>query len=316
VVTIERRQRKSPVLSCASLPCLGDMPTINITGGCGMDCVYCYTQSYLSHPGSGHVVLYDNIPDLVSRELARRKSIPERVYFSTASDAFALSGEIQDVTFDTMKVLLEYGVGVSFLTKGYAHPRFDALFAAHPGRVFARIGITTLDREIWRTLEPTTTLPTKRLAFAERLRAARVDVATRLDPLLPDLTDTSENLTPLFAALAETGIAQAAASYLFVRPAFAERVGKTLALPQLLGSPASELWPWHRFSKGVGGGRMIDDAERDARFGRLRELAALHGIELTACACKNSDVCGHGYCGIAGPKRTDTVLQTPTLFGS
>lgn len=51
MVIIERRQRKSPVLSGASLPCLGDMPTINITGGCGMDCVYCYTQSYCGIAG-------------------------------------------------------------------------------------------------------------------------------------------------------------------------------------------------------------------------------------------------------------------------
>lgn len=315
-MTIERRQRKSPVLSGASLPCLGEMPTINITGGCGMDCVYCYTQSYPSHPGPGRVVLYDNIPDLVRRELAQRRSIPERVYFSTASDVFALSREIQDVTFETMKALLEHGVSVSFLTKGYAHPRFDTLFAAHPGRVFARIGITTLDREIWRALEPTTTSPQRRLAFGVRLRAVQVDVAARLDPLVPDLTDTPENLMPLLAAMVERGIVRAAASYLFVRPAFADRVGRTLALPQLLGSPAPERWPWHRFSKGVGGGRMIDDAEREERFGRLRELATSHGIELTACACKNSDVDGHGYCGIAGPKQTTTVLQTPTLFGS
>ena len=152
--------------------------------------------------------------------------------------------------------------------------------------------------------------------FATRLRAAQVDVAARLDPLVPDLTDTPENLAPLFAAMADGGIVGAAASYLFVRPAFAERVGQTLALPQLLGSPAPERWPWHRFSKGVGGGRMIDDAERGERFGRLRELATSHGIELTACAGKNSDVDGHGYCGIAGPKQTTTVLQTPTLFGS
>ena len=316
-MTVERRQRKGKVLTPSSLPCLGSMPTINITSGCGMDCVYCYTQSYPSHPGTDQVVLYGNTPDLVRQELTRGRAKPKRVYFSTASDAFPMQREVQEVTFETMSVLLEHGIEVSFLTKGVLTKAFYPLFREHSSRVHGQIGISTLLHELWQRFEPRTASPWQRLRAAAKLVDIGVDTRARLDPLIPDITDDPDDLVKLFAALREAGVRRAAASYLFTRPAFKRRVEDAIALPQLEErSPVAD-WSWHRFSEGVGGGRTIGAGERSERLDRVACIAATEGIDLRMCHCKNADVAGSRYCGIAGTKAAEPAQNTPeTLFQS
>jgi hypothetical protein len=54
----------------------------------------------------------------------RRRSVIDRVVFNTASDSFQTHPAILDITYDTMTVLLERGIGFSFLTKGWIPDRF------------------------------------------------------------------------------------------------------------------------------------------------------------------------------------------------
>lgn len=116
MLTLERCSRKGPVLIPSSLPCLGDMSTLNVTEGCAHGCTYCYARGYSSYPGEGRVVLIENLPELVRTELARKGRRPRRGYFSPSRDAFQPLPEIQAITYGTMATLLEAGVEVAFLT--------------------------------------------------------------------------------------------------------------------------------------------------------------------------------------------------------
>ncbi len=299
MVAVERGRRKGPILTPSSLPCLGNMPTINITEGCAHGCLYCYTQGYSNYPGEGRVVAFDNIPALVRAELVRKRHKPKRVYFSPSSDAFQPLREVQDVAYETMSVLLEAGVEVAFLTKGKIQERFLELFSRFSGKVFAQVGITTLDERLQKALEPRAAFPRQRLQAIEDLAQLGIPVRARLDPLVPDLTDTQENLTSLLAELGRRGVRGIAASYMFLRPAFAQRVSETLR--QFAGGSCStDMWSWRRLADGVGGGQMIDLVKRREGFGRLEVLAAKHGIDLHVCACKNPDLGLKSDCKIAG----------------
>jgi len=94
---------------------------------------------------------------------------------------------------------------------------FLELFEEHAGAVFAQVGITTLDRRLWRGIEPRTAPPEMRIATIEALTKIGVRTTARLDPLIPDVTDTDESVLPLLRTLAKAGVRSAAASYLFVR---------------------------------------------------------------------------------------------------
>lgn len=287
------------------------MPTINITEGCAHACVYCYTQGYSCYPGKGRVIVFDNIPELARAELARKRHTPERVYFSPSSDAFQPLPEVQDITDETMLILLEAGVEVAFLTKGAIQERLLAMFSRFPKKVFAQVGITMLDERLQKALEPGAASPCQRLQAIENLVRLGIPVRARLDPLIPNLTDTDENLTLLLAELRRRQVRSIAASYVFLRPAFAQRLSERLG--QLAGEAGAEItWSWQRLADGVGGVQMIDAADRRERFRRLGTLAIKHGMELHVCACKNPDLDLKSDCRIAGP--APNPIREGTLF--
>ncbi len=313
MVVVERRKRKGPILTPSSLPCLGSMPTINITEGCAHNCAYCYTQGYRDYPGRGRVILFDNIPELVRAELHRKRKMPRRVYFSPSSDAFQPLPEVLDVTFETMSALLARGVEVAFLTKGIVNERFGALFAKSPASVYAQIGITTTSQRLCGMLETGAASPAQRLQVIEGLRQIGLTVRARLDPLIPGLTDTADNLRPLLAELSQRGVQSIAASYLFLRPPFAQRLSEQLELA--LGSDSAVgTWSWQSFADGVGGGQMIGPEERRSRFDWLGCLAAEYGIDVHVCACKNAYLAAGSDCQIAGPPMEAQLGHNAPLF--
>ncbi len=301
MVEVIRKQRRPPILTPSAIPCLRSLPTINVTQGCALGCSYCYIQGYPDYPGPDHVVLYENTADIVRGELERKRKMPTRVYFSPSSDAFQHVPEVQDVSFQTMATLLEAGVEVSFLTKGFVSGRFLDLFAEHADRVYAQIGITSLCEKLWRTFEPRTAPPALRIETIHALVRLGCHVTARLDPLIPDVTDTARSLAPLLKGLSEAGVGFAAVSYLFLRPAVTPRVLEQL---EGLGVPTlrPDEWEYQRFSEGCGGGRCISVASRRERFERIAAIGAGHGITIWPCRCKNPTL-ATGTCQIAGSDR-------------
>jgi DNA repair photolyase len=255
------------------------------------------------------VLLYENTPDLVEHELRRRRRKPRRVYFSPSSDAFQYLPQVQTVTLRTMTVLLDAGVQVAFLTKGFVTQSFLRLFGRFPQSVFAQIGITTLDRDLWRQFEPRTAPPRMRLMFIRSLLEEGVETTARLDPLIPDVTDTRDNLSPLLESLAALGIREVAASYLFLRPAIASKLSAQLEC--LRNTPVSpSTWSMQAFADGLTGGQMIDLSERERRFASIQQLARGLGIQVNVCRCKNPEFAGTG-CGIAGPNDLTPKADIP-----
>ena len=310
MVEIVRRSRKSPVLTPSKIPCLHSLPTINITQGCLLGCVYCYIQGYPNYPGRNRIVLFENTPRLLKQELRRRRLQPKRVYFSPSSDAFQGRPEVDEVSLETMRILLEAGVEVAFLTKGFVTDSFLQLFRKYSNLVFAQVGLTTLEVRLCRQLEPNADSPNNRLATIQNLIDLGITTTARLDPLVPDLTDTTAKLHPLLLALHDAGIRRAAASFLFVRPQFAHFTTPVLRNVLPLGSSDSTDWTHQRFLGGKGGGRMIDDEQRRRRFALVQGLGAKIGIAISSCLCKNPGL-GTQRCAIAGPSCSPVTTLEP-----
>lgn len=314
MVEVVRRKRKSPILTSSSIPCLKSLPTINITQGCALGCTYCYIQGYAKYPGPDQVILFENTAKLVKDELSRKRRLPSRVYFSPSSDAFQYLPEVQEVAAATMAVLLDAGVEISFLTKGFVSERFLRLFETAPQLVFAQIGITTLDLDFWKRVEPRTAPPHRRIEYIRALVDLGVATSARLDPLFPDVSDTDESLIPLLQSLRDAGVRQAAASFLFLRPNCSKTMmGQADTFDSLPDARTS--WQYQRFDNGCGGGRMIADDERSRRFARLVELGQDFGISIAPCRCKNPTLAST-VCEIAGPLSPESPsAEAQHVFG-
>jgi len=307
VVEVVRRRRRSAVLTPSRIPCLGNICTINITQGCALQCGYCYIQGYSDYPGPDKVILYENTAELLASELRRRRRKPHRVYFSPSSDAFQDIPEVQEISYRTMSTLLDAGVEVSFLTKGFVTERFFELFKSTPRAVFAQVGITTMDHVLSTTIEPGAASPSQRFETMRRLSDIGVQTTARLDPLIPGVTDRRSNIEPLLASLHRVGVRFAAASYMFVRPRLARAIHKLLS--HVSGAQVNaERWTRQEFLGKCGGGQMLDAGERAHRFADLKAWGEKVGVSVTPCRCKNPEF-GEQGCAIAG-RHSHEVLRS------
>jgi DNA repair photolyase len=283
-------ERKSNVLKRPSLPCLSTFHTINLMAGCPYECRYCYAQSFRSHPGRGKVIFYANTLELLSRELPRKHKKPELVYFSTACEPFAPDERILASLYRIMELLLNHSIFLLISTKSRIPQEFLDLFAGNPGRVHVQVGLTTTDDHIRNLLEPNAAAVKERLATLRALIDHGVRTEVRMDPLMPELTDTDKSFERLCREIACCGVRNATASYLFLRRANHERLAVELggwSFPEM-----SKRLYTQRIKEYCGGGtiRIATSTYRRKKYGQLKRIAAEHGIHLTLCRCKNPDL--------------------------
>lgn len=302
--------RKSRVLTRAEFGCLKDAYTINVTRGCEFLCVYCYARGYPEAPDAGEVHVYRNLPEKLAAELdnPRRRSAVDRVMFNTASDSFQRHPAILDTTYETMKVLLERGIGLSFLTKGWIPDRFMRLFSNHADRVHARIGMVSMSSRYQKLFEPHAATIFQRLHNIDRLRQIGVEAEVRIDPIIPFYTDDEAAIIRLYSALSERNIRSVALSYLHVRPAILNQLANELPpTAYKLLSSCFEDKPWQVVG-GSGRSRLIPLPLRKKGYQRFVDLSTSFDITPLICSCKNPDMPGR-LCSSGMIKRSGTKTK-------
>ncbi|MBW2059028.1 MAG: radical SAM protein [Deltaproteobacteria bacterium] len=288
-------ERKSRVLTKARFGCLRDVYTLNVTKGCEFMCSYCYARGYPDAPLSGMIYLYRNLPERLAQEIDNpgRRSPVGWVVLNTASDSFQTHPEILAVTYRTMKVLLERGIGFSFLTKGWIPKRFIDLFAEHPRLVCAGIGLVSTSPRYREIFEPKSATVAQRLENIERLKEKGIDVFVRIDPIIPFYTDDEVSIRRIYEALAAREIKTVSLSYLHLRPAILEQLQRELPPTEFrVIRSCFEIQPWSLVG-GVTRSKLIPAPLRRKGYQRFERLSREFGISPLVCSCKNPDLPGH-----------------------
>ena len=312
------KERKSSVLSPSTLKCLNHTPTLNPTAGCAHLCSYCYARGYSNYPGDETVVLYTNLAEKLENELSRKRKIPEFVYFSPSCDAFQPVKQVLDATYRLMALLLKRGIGVSFLTKGRIPDKFIALFGSHSDNVNAHIGITTLNRQIQKQIEPHAATPGSRLKNIRALIQIGILPEVRFDPLIPGLTDPVSNLEPLLKILGGLGIKRAGLNYLFLRPIInrniREDLGNTKVMEKIAQAFYDNVDMQLLASKSRVKALSLDFRQKQYKYISL--LAKPYGIETYVCGYKNPDVAEDLTCSNIWQKYSNKKTLQYQLFSN
>ena len=313
------KERKSSVLSPSTLKCRNDMPTLNPTAGCAHLCSYCYARGYSNYPGDGTIVLYANLVEKLENELSRKRKTPVFVYFSSSCDAFQPVKEVLDTAYSLMALLLRKGIGVSFLTKGRIPDRFIALFKSHSKRVQAHIGITTLNRQLQKQIEPHAATPGERLKNIRALTKIGILPEVRLDPLIPGLTDSTDNIEPLLKILGSSGIKNVGLNYLFLRPIInrnlREDLGHTKTMEKISQAFCDNIDLKLLASKSRVKALNLDF--RQKQYKHISLLAKQYEIKTYVCGYKNPDVAEDLTCkAISWQKYFDKNTLQYQLFDS
>jgi len=306
------RLRKGKVLTPAQFGCLEGIPTINITNGCIFECTYCYARGYSQAPQKGEVDLYVNLPDLLREELLRKKVIPQWVILNTSSDCFQHHPDILNITYEVIRILIDRGIGISFLTKGLIPHRFFDLLRMSPEKVLTQIGLVSLSERYWKLYEPGTPSPEKRLENVQRLKEIGIVPEIRIDPIIPFVTDTETEATTLFGRLQEMGVKRVTLSYLHLRPAIQRQLMRELSpLHRKVIESCFKAREWRAIGSSTRT-KLLSKTIREKGYQRMKEIGEGFGITASVCQCKNpdlkADLCSSGRVKIAISKRTGRQL--------
>ncbi len=312
------KERKSDILSPSTLKCLNDTPTLNPTAGCAHLCSYCYARGYSNYPGDGTIVLYANLAEKLESELRRKRKTPKFVYFSTSCDAFQPVKQVLDTTYSLMALLLQKGIGVSFLTKGRIPDRFITLFKSYSNNVNAHIGITTLDKQLQKQIEPYAATPGARLKNIRALTRIGTLPEIRSDPLIPGLTDSTDNLGPLLKILGRSGIKRVGLNYLFLRPIINRNIREGLGHTKTMEKITQAFRDNVDLQLPAGKSRVkaLNLGFRQKQYKRISLLAKPYGIKTYVCGYKNPDISEDLLCKNIWQKYSDKKTLQYQLFSN
>jgi DNA repair photolyase len=172
--------------------------SINSYRGCEHGCSYCYarnTHEYLGFSAGldfeTKIMVKENAPELLRRELSSPKWKPQELAMSGVTDCYQPIERRLQLTRRCLAILAEFRNPVSIITKNYLVTRdidFLRELAAHKA-VMVHLSINSLDAELARKLEPRASSPRQRLAAVEALSKAGVPAGVLVAPVIPALND-------------------------------------------------------------------------------------------------------------------------------
>lgn len=202
--------------------------SLNPYVGCAHACQYCYARAYYKiaeHGDAGRdfetrIIAKTNLPEVLRRELRRPSWRGETVAIGTSTDAYQPAEGRFRITRRALEAFRDYANPIGMVTKSPLVFRDRDVLAdlAAVAKVRIFFTITTVDLALWRTLEPGTANPFKRLDVMGRLIDAGVPCGVLLAPILPGITDAVESLEAVAHAARDHGAMWLGSSALRLRP--------------------------------------------------------------------------------------------------
>jgi DNA repair photolyase len=219
----DRALKTNARLDVISIESLGlELPLIDITTGTGdfiangvvsHNCFARNTHTYLDfdagHDFDTKVVVKVNAGELLRRELAAPKWHGDHIAMGTNVDCYQRAEGRYRLMPEILAALRDHANPFSILTKGTLILRdLDLLRqAAAVTSVAVSMSVGFVDEALWRSVEPGTPSPARRLDAVRQLADAGFAVGVLMAPILPALTDAPERIEATVRAIAAAGAA-------------------------------------------------------------------------------------------------------------
>ncbi|MBQ1025172.1 Rv2578c family radical SAM protein [Micromonospora sp. C95] len=253
--------------------------TVNPYRGCSHACFYCFarnTHTYLDFDAGAdfdsRVVVKVNAGELLRRELAAPRWRGAHVAMGTNVDCYQRAEGRYRLMPPIIEALRDFANPFSILTKGTLIQRDLPLLrqAAEVTRVSVSFSVGFVDERLWRSVEPGTPSPRRRLDAVRRFVDAGFEVGVLMAPILPGLSDTDESIEATVAAIAAAGAANVTPLALHLRPGAREWYARWL------GREHPRLVP--RYRELFRAGAYAPQSYQRELTARVRIAARRHGL--------------------------------------
>ena len=253
--------------------------TINPYRGCQHSCIYCYARqshSYLElNTGADFdtkVVVKVNAPELVRKKMASPAWPGEHIAMGTNVDCYQRAEGRYRLMPGIIGALKEAANPFSILTKGTLILRDMDLLAeaAEVTDVGLNVSVGFVDKELWRSVEPGTPAPARRLEACATLNERGLRCGVLMGPVVPFLADSPAQLDAAVSQIAAAGATNVSPIVLHLRPGTREWFFRWLGAchPGLVG----------RYLDLYGRSAYAPKSYQARIAGQVRELAEKHGI--------------------------------------
>ena len=253
--------------------------TINPYRGCQHACVYCFarnTHTYLDLDAGAdfntRVVVKVNAPELVRKKMASAAWSGEHIAMGTNVDCYQRAEGRYQLMPGIISALRDAANPFSILTKGTLILRDIDLLAeaAEVTEVGLNVSAGFVDKDLWRSIEPGTPAPSRRLEACAALNERGLRCGVLMGPVVPFLSDSPAQLDEAVRQIAAAGATHVMPIVLHLRPGTREWFFTWLrdTHADLVG----------RYLELYGRGAYAPKAYQNRIAGQVRELAAKHGI--------------------------------------
>ncbi|HTX29339.1 MAG TPA: intein-containing Rv2578c family radical SAM protein [Streptosporangiaceae bacterium] len=297
-----------------------DVPMYDITTGTGdfiadgvvsHNCYARYSHTYLDLDSgqdfNTKVVVKVNAPELVRKKMASPAWSGEHIAMGTNVDCYQRAEGRYQLMPGIIGALKDAGNPFSILTKGTLILRdIDLLAEADEVTdVGLNVSVGSVDKELWRSVEPGAPAPARRLEACAALNERGLRCGVLMGPVIPFLSDSPAQLEETVSQIAAAGATGVTPIVLHLRPGIREWFFGWLRAchPGLVG----------RYLELYGRGAYAPKAYQERITGQVRELADRHGVGRPGAGRSGAGRHGAGRPG-PGPghgSRPPRVLPAP-----
>jgi DNA repair photolyase len=188
--------------------------SLNPYMGCAHRCTFCYVRAFeerADRPSDDRygrsIRVKTNVAEVLARELERDSWRRESIAIGTATDPYQPAEGRFRLTRACLEVLARAANPFSLITRNPMIVRDLELLLEAASRAEVRVSfsIPTLDEQVWRSTEPATPHPRRRLEALRLLVGAGIRAGVSMAPILPGVSDRPEQLEQVVRAAREAG---------------------------------------------------------------------------------------------------------------
>jgi DNA repair photolyase len=257
---------------------------MDISLGCPHHCIYCLFSPLeilvykLKNPGYKDDILLLKLDNFLARE-----DFPPAVYMCYSSDPLGNPAMIQS-TIAILKKLFSHNVSVLFISKAVFTDEIIKVIRQRPDLMEIQVGITSCSDQRNKIVEPGAPPYEKRLENLKKLSEIKglSSLTVRIDPMLPLIDDTDENIQKLLDDVSRLGVKEAVMGYVILTKSMREGMKRNEFLKSsaaALTEQTETISEQELFS--------IPFAEKEKKFYRFQEMCKTRGLKMAVCSCKD-----------------------------
>ena len=209
---------------------------INPYQGCAHRCAYCYATYEWSPEFYDKIYAKGNASKVLDEQLAAWKSDTiNPVMVGSATDAYQPAELRYELTRKCVQVLQKYNVPYYVFTKSAIIERDLELHKQYGHNCFIVWSITTCNEKIRRAIEPGTPPASRIFEAIKKFTDAGVCCGVNVDPIMPLITDTDEELDAVVKSCKQAGLQHVFGAMLRLRTDIWERMKLVLQLLEIPG---------------------------------------------------------------------------------